>query len=155
MNLRFKTALVFIILSVFGGLALLAGRLTYSYLLSQRFHNDRFLNEMMNNFSNSELLCWFVAQNIGSACLISILPSLYFYTTQKLPFAFALSYSCAIFFVSVIGIAFYLNMARVTMPMESVAFYVVVLPLICIFLPIWFAYAVLRIYWLAKPQHSF
>lgn len=145
-----RTVTTFFIFSLFGGFALVIGRVISSYILSQRFNNERFLIEIMGNFQDITSSLIFYIINCASACAIAIVPCVYLYQARRLPTSFMASYSLAVFLISAICAAFYINFVRLTLPLGALSIYIIVLPFICTIFPIWFAYGVYRIYWLAK-----
>ncbi len=147
--LRSQAIKAFLIFSLVGGIGLFVCRYLTNYFLYSRFFNDRFILAMMENFNGVVAFALFFAENLLFAAVFSIFPAVYLYQLKKLPLVFVLSYSVAIYLVGAISIAFYLNLARVTLPLGSILVYVLLTPFLYIILPIFFAYLVYCIYWLA------
>lgn len=107
---------------------------------------------MMENFSSIAAILFYLAENLLEAAIFSIFPTVYLYQLKRLPIVFVMSYSGAIYLMGAIGVAFYLNLARVTLPLNSILVYVLLTPFLYIIVPIWFAYMVYYIYWLAHAE---
>lgn len=154
-KLRKQTITAFFIFTVSGGFSLLICRVLSNYILSLHFNNYRFWGEVINNFATFLSVLLFIIGNLGCACLVSIIPCIYLNQVKRLSIAFVLPYFCVIFLIYSLSVAFYLNLAGVTLPIISMFLYVVILPFICTAFPIWFAYSVYRIYRLAKASAEF
>lgn len=150
--LRKQTVIVFVIFSFFGGLALFACRCLTNYFLYSRFFNDRFIVALMENFNDVFALLLFLAENFLIAAIFSIFPTVYLYQLKKLPVVFVITYAGVIYLVAATGIAFYLNLARVTLPLGSILVYVLLTPFLYVIVPICFVYLVYCIYWLAQAD---
>lgn len=150
--LRKQAVIVFVIFSFFGGLALFACRCLTNYFLYSRFFNDRFILALMENFNGVFALLLFLAENFLIAAIFSIFPTVYLYQLKKLPVVFVITYAGVIYLVAATGIAFYLNLARVTLPLGSILVYVLLTPFLYVIVPICFVYLVYCIYWLAQAD---
>lgn len=150
--LRKQAIIAFLIFTVCGGIALFACRCLTNYFLYSRFFNERFILQLLENFNSVAAFTLFLAENLIAAAFFSIFPTVYLYQLKKVPFAFVLAYSVTIYLIGATGIAFYFNLARVTLPLDSILFYVLVTPFLYVILPIWFAYLVFCIYWLARSE---
>jgi len=150
--LRKQAIVAFLIFTVVGGIGLCVCRCMTNYFLYSRFFNDRFILDMMENFSSIAAILFYLAENLLEAAVFSIFPVVYLYQLKRLPIVFVMSYSGAIYLIGAIGVAFYLNLARVTLPVNSILVYVLLTPFLYIIVPIWFAYLVYYIYWLARTE---
>ena len=150
--LRKQAVIVFVIFSFFGGLALFVCRCLTNYFLYSRFFNDRFLLAIMENFNSFVAFGLFLAENLLFAAIFSIFPTVYLYQLKKLPLVFVITYAGVIYLVAATGIAFYLNLARVTLPLGSILVYVLLTPFLYVIVPICFVYLVYCIYWLAQTE---
>ncbi|WP_422533368.1 hypothetical protein [Bartonella apis] len=150
--LRKQAVIAFLIFTVVGGFGLCVCRCMTNYFLYSRFFNDRFILDMMENFSSIAAILFYLAENLLEAAVFSIFPTVYLYQLKRLPIVFVMSYSGAIYLMGAIGVAFYLNLARVTLPLNSILVYVLLTPFLYIIVPIWVAYMVYYIYWLAHAE---
>ncbi|WP_297326707.1 hypothetical protein [uncultured Bartonella sp.] len=126
-----------------------------NYVLYSRFFNERFILEIVENFSSVTAFTIVIIENLLVSAVFSIFPTVYLYQLKKINITFVLTYSMTIYLIGAIGVAFYLNLARVTLPLSSILYYVLLAPFFYVILPIWFAYSVFRIYWLAHSQMKF
>lgn len=150
--MRKQAIIAFLIFTVFGGIALFVCRCLTNYFLYSRFFNERFILQILENFSSVAAFTLFLGENLLAAAVFSIFPTVYLYQLKRVPVTFVLIYSITIYLIGATGIAFYFNLARVTLPLDSILFYVLLTPFFYIILPIWFAYFVFCIYWLAHSQ---
>lgn len=153
--MRKEAIITFIIFIVFGGIASFVCRCLMNYVLYSRFFNERFILEIVENFSSVTAFTIVIIENLLVSAVFSIFPTVYLYQLKKINITFVLTYSMTIYLIGAIGVAFYLNLARVTLPLSSILYYVLLAPFFYVILPIWFAYSVFRIYWLAHSQMKF
>ena len=107
---------------------------------------------MMENFNSFVAFGLFLAENFLFASIFSIFPTVYLYQLKKLPLVFVITYAGVIYLVAATCIAFYLNLARVTLPLGSILVYVLLTPFLYVIIPIGFVYLVYCIYWLAQTE---
>lgn len=151
--MRKQVVIIFFLFSILGGLALMACRVIANYLLAARFSNDRFLLSILSNFENASTTAFFIMENIVISCIISLYPCIYVYQMKKLPGIFVASYSCTLYFISAMGTAIYLNLARVTLPVGPHLHYVLFIPFLYVIVPIWFTYFIyFCVDWIAQSE---